>query len=61
MQFSFENSYPNRTSCSDFRPLDNYNWANAELAAGAIGVEVEDAGRAHVPNSASEASRPKPV
>ena len=62
MQFSHEFEYPNRTSCSDFRPLDNYNWANAEVvAAAAKAVAAEVAVGAHVPNTASVVSRPKPV
>ena len=61
MQFSHEFEYPNRTSCSDFRPLDNYNWANAEEAVAVIVVVAEAAVRVHVPNIVSAASRPKPV
>ena len=60
MQFSHKNSYPNRTSCSDFRPLDNYNWANAEVVVVVIAVVVEVAVRVHIPNNAIVVSRPKP-
>ena len=61
MQFSHEFEYPNRTSCSDFRPLDNYNWANAEVVVASIDAAAEVAPRVHEPNVDSGVSRPKPV